>query len=858
MPGPPPFDAGQLDSPGRGNPRDADDSRDAGASVPSDGGLGADAHVPKDGGNQLADSTPPRLVASSPNAGAVDIWVREPIRLRFSEALDPDSIPTGLELSAKSGTVDFEYQVDSEGDRLTVAITTPPRLPTRLTLAITPRLRDRSGNAAEPASIAWDLPLWYATPLETRAPGVTKLAHGGRAAQATTTAVAWEQPHDGATSIRVAQFAGREWQPLSPLDAAAGARLADLIIDADAQPTVTWSEGEDPRLVRVARLQATGWQRLDDALTAELSPEAKTTPQLAVDDTGAVVLAWQSDKGIELRRETPAGAWDTLASAWQPENTGEPIGALDLAWTASGPVLAIISGAPGAQHAHVHRFEDSWQPLGSMLDHDRNDNVMEITLPTHVPDNGPLHVAWTEQVNGAASLYTSRWSPEDSRWRRVGAALNVNRESDAGSPTLQLDGDGQPLVGWTEHLVDEWTSHVAHFRGSRWQALGGSIARPGHLSTLALGERDVPLIAVSDSDAGTVSLLRYNESPEPPFGLGNAEPPPCILPADRDPAFPGLLSETGCYSELSSQTVADGLIPYEINAPLWADGALKRRFLAVPEGSTIEFSPTDAWGLPIGTLLVKEFWLEHSAGDPTSRFIVETRLLVKRCQPGNCRAAWQGYSYRWNAAGDEAQLLDNDTETLFVAWPVQEGTHTHGYPGRSECTRCHALAAGGSLGLRTHQLNRNHRYPDTVDNQLRALSHAGLFGDTFTPDDLGKQARLPTPSDPAFEIEERVRGYFDANCSHCHRPSARWPVIDFRYEAPLVADDGSGMVGNICDMIVPGDASASLLYQKDLARPDNLPEGFTGDPMPPLGTLLPDTRQLAIIKRWIDAMTSCP
>ena len=41
---------------------------------------------------------------------------------------------------------------------------------------------------------------------------------------------------------------------------------------------------------------------------------------------------------------------------------------------------------------------------------------------------------------------------------------------------------------------------------------------------------------------------------------------------------------------------------------------------------------------------------------------VETRFMIKRCEPGACRASWQGYSYQWNDAGDEATLLDNTSE----------------------------------------------------------------------------------------------------------------------------------------------------------------------------------------------------
>jgi mono/diheme cytochrome c family protein len=266
--------------------------------------------------------------------------------------------------------------------------------------------------------------------------------------------------------------------------------------------------------------------------------------------------------------------------------------------------------------------------------------------------------------------------------------------------------------------------------------------------------------------------------------------------------------------------------------------------------------------MPVGTLLIKEFWMEREPGVPASAFIVETRFLVKRCEPGNCRAAWQGYSYQWDDEGTEAQLLDNTSDPKFKDWPLASGMHQHTYPGRDQCTQCHALAAGGTLGLQSMQFDRNFDYGDGVDNQLRALGHVGLFGDDVDVDvDVDPlpgtdQAPLPNPADPSFSDEQRSRAYFHANCSHCHRPDGEWPVIDFQYDAPLVAADDSDT--NICNLVVPGDAQASELYIKDSTRVPDLPPGFDGDPMPPLGTLLPDAGQLAIMARWIEGMTSCP
>jgi hypothetical protein len=177
-------------------------------------------------------------------------------------------------------------------------------------------------------------------------------------------------------------------------------------------------------------------------------------------------------------------------------------------------------------------------------------------------------------------------------------------------------------------------------------------------------------------------------------------------------------------------------------------------------------------------------------------------------------------------------------------------------------------------------MNRNFDYGGIVDNQLRALAHAGAFGDGSSMDggvseDSGSSTdggvppnggfplppldslpRLPTPGDVAYTVTERVRSYFHTNCSHCHRPDGRWPIIDFIYDSPLVSAKAPN--ANICNELVPGDAESSRIFIKDSARPGKLPPDFFGLPMPPLATLIPDQRQLPTIKAWINEMSTCP
>lgn len=414
---------------------------------------------------------------------------------------------------------------------------------------------------------------------------------------------------------------------------------------------------------------------------------------------------------------------------------------------------------------------------------------------------------------------------------------------------VRAASDG-PVASWTETYEGSTKVYAARFKDSAFQLLGPAIATNGPLATgiaLAVDSHGNPNV-LYQAPTG-LGIDRYNGSPETPYGLtARASIGGCAIPDDASPAFPQTLSATGCYGDVAKDIVNAGAIPYEINSPLWSDGATKRRFIVLPEQTTIGYTSSGAWAMPVGTIIIKEFLYQAETSDPTSLFPMETRFLVKRCEEGGCPKPWQGYSYQWNASGTEANLLPATATTK--DWPYTTGgvaqtPHTHTYPARTECVRCHNASVGRVLGLQTPQLNRSHDYGQAVDNELRAFDHIGLFGTTFPKAPASPIERLATPHDPGFTLEQRSRAYFHANCAHCHNPAGECPQIDFLY-------DGTGLTkDNICNELVIGQPASSALYMRDSARGNDLQ-------MPPLATLIPDARELPITANWISSLTTCP
>ena len=141
-------------------------------------------------------------------------------------------------------------------------------------------------------------------------------------------------------------------------------------------------------------------------------------------------------------------------------------------------------------------------------------------------------------------------------------------------------------------------------------------------------------------------LLASGRGRDTPFGIAErpAARPFLGLPDEEGGSPPALLSQTGVFEDVRALTPSAALIPYDLIAPFWSDGAEKRRWIAVPnDGSrtpaTIRVAPDGEWLFPEGTVLVKHFeiatdvvhgstvtpWVYHTAGAKATNFTWKTK-----------------------------------------------------------------------------------------------------------------------------------------------------------------------------------------------------------------------------------------
>jgi len=302
--------------------------------------------------------------------------------------------------------------------------------------------------------------------------------------------------------------------------------------------------------------------------------------------------------------------------------------------------------------------------------------------------------------------------------------------------------------------------------------------------------------------------------------------------------IPDLLSDTGCVDPSDITQPNSGLVPYEINAPFWSDGAVKDRYMGLPDGSVITIDGDDDWDFPSGTVIVKNFRLDSQ--------LVETRHLMRHPD-----GVWAGYTYEWNATETEAtRVRGGKTVTVNGQDWV--------FPSEAQCMQCHTAAAGFSLGPETAQVNKDFTYPSTsiTANQLDTLDHIMMFSSPL-PATPGSLPSMPDPGDSAADLGERARAYLHTNCSQCHQPSGPTPVdIDFRYSTALantsacdVTPQAGGLGLTNPKIIAPGDASRSVVIARTNIRDSN--------GMPPAGSTIPDVAGVALLSNWINGMTGC-
>ncbi|WP_246070152.1 SO2930 family diheme c-type cytochrome [Mangrovivirga cuniculi] len=297
---------------------------------------------------------------------------------------------------------------------------------------------------------------------------------------------------------------------------------------------------------------------------------------------------------------------------------------------------------------------------------------------------------------------------------------------------------------------------------------------------------------------------------------------------------------------LSDLKPVEGVLPYDLNSPLFTDHASKFRFVYVPNGDVASYDTTDVLTFPKGTILVKNFYYTLQSGED---FIIETRLLLHQS------SGWNLEVYEWNDEQTEAyrNIVGNTKPLSFVA-NGQSYTVDYVIPNKNQCKNCHARGNDEKpIGPVVQNLNKNYSYSDGVENQLTKWVEAGIL-------EQPNHSEIPAWADYTDEtrsLNDRARVYLEVNCAHCHQKngSAYNSGLFLNYyntdslslgfnKTPVAAGAGSGGLDYV---IVKGDADASILHYR-------MNSTSTKVMMPELGRTLIDEEGVALIREWINSI----
>lgn len=343
-----------------------------------------------------------------------------------------------------------------------------------------------------------------------------------------------------------------------------------------------------------------------------------------------------------------------------------------------------------------------------------------------------------------------------------------------------------------------------------------------------------------------------------------------------DSNFPARLSEWKLFPVKDGVfSAAKGVVPYDLNTPLFSDYALKFRTVYLPEGKSAPYQEKDVLDLPEGTILSKTFFFPKRHGQPetlsdfpsTKEYhVIETRLLVHTSE------GWIGLPYIWNAEGTEAVLEITGGESAVKSFDFSGAPVAINYsiPNQGQCAGCHTTGQNDAkkmipIGPKIRQLNRSYPYKEGRANQLVFWEKARLLSslpagriDTQTSEHIGIYSGAPhnaVYNDPkSGSLDDRARSYLDANCAHCHTEKGPANQSGLLLDYTLTEPHQYG----VCKTpTAAGNASAGLDYDIVPGKPEQsilihrMRSTTAGERMPELARALLHREGLDLVRAWV-------
>lgn len=482
------------------------------------------------------DRTRPTVVSRVPEPGADNVWLRDPIIVNFSEAMQVSSASEANVGYASVGGIALAKSLHWSDDRksLTVVPIDSSDPPATLSVSLPETLADEAGNAIvlPLEKWAWKAPVWQDIGIvdDSCVEGCRGGLHLAAGAGEALAAVSWTLvdsnyggPPTGRTTSKVFRWIGKQWEELSQLPSSGAWPPSSIDMGISGRIAVAWVE-ESEAFLRVKVWD--GEKSIDyPAITEGMVDDAERMfPEEAVvldfrisqlvvrlSPQGNPLVVWPSSRynsNGEIISSLFAFDWD--GSQWVSLGVVNPgheptfsdaIETLDVSFDESGrPIILwssrfIYTNPPGATppgisipYGNVARWSGTkW-------------NVETREAPEAeaiAVGPGSNRLAMLEVVQGYVErqkipsvLTVDYWDP--TGWRSDLGSKNLLTDPSAyiGSPSLGFWPDGTLVVAWWENQSSTQISRMKYWNGMSWELLDYMTDDCWFRGSLALSKTD--------------------------------------------------------------------------------------------------------------------------------------------------------------------------------------------------------------------------------------------------------------------------------------------------------------------------------------------------------------------------------
>src|SRR5579871_203337 len=450
----------------------------------------------------VVDRTPPTIVTKSPDSGATNVSLTDPIQAVFSEALAPTTVTaSAVTLALGSTAVGTTAALGADGKTVTLSITNLASLvlPGTMTENATTAITDLAGNAFAGASWNFVVPLWVDLGTVNGAPvngAAPQLVLDPTGQPIVTTLVSGTS----AVTVQVAKHvSGTTWDSTSipsPQTHPTAVQFG-LAIGKTGNLFLAWTENVSGSLspVYIARWTGTSWDTSFGHVLNSTTVAAEN-PTIAVNSQGQPVVRWGEQTGLD--------AGPGYVATW----TG----------TAWSQYSGAFSGACDIQPCHLV-LDSSDFPITHAVDNVIRWTGTSWTTPAMASDG--LAINSSQQAitftNSGTTLQVLSISAAGAATNYVPALSVAPLEKEpVGLGQVAVDTSDEPVLLWFQY--DGGTPanptnpnlHVARWTGAAWDQAYGTLNNANGHAALALLQGTTPIVAWEDASGATVHVSKSN------------------------------------------------------------------------------------------------------------------------------------------------------------------------------------------------------------------------------------------------------------------------------------------------------------------------------------------------------------